>query len=97
MSERKELGYQQQIAIINEGLKSPFWLKLLVPYLEQEIADYSKLLRTCALEDVQGLRAKIDNIESLLNMPKTALEVVQGEQLLEEQAAAAAKTEGDST
>ncbi len=69
-----DLKPRQAKAIIETGLKHPFWVRFLRPYLESEIESCQRLYRTVPKEDLLALQLNHAHLEDLLNYPKEQLE-----------------------
>lgn len=80
-----DLTPQQRISFIKSGLRHPFWSKVLKPYLEQEAVDRHNALRTCAKENIEGVRHSLDDLEALLQYPLFELENAENDLEIERQ------------
>jgi hypothetical protein len=77
---------RQKKAIIETGLKHPFWAKFLKPYLESEIADCQRLYRHVPPSDLRTLQLNHEHLEALLNYPGEQLEAANNELEMERDA-----------
>lgn len=80
-----DLKPRQARAIIETGLRHPFWVRFLRPYLEGEIESCQRLYRTVPKDDLLSLQLNHAHLEELLNYPKEQLEAAIAQLELERQ------------